>query len=304
MRFLVLSRRRHLYATRRLRESAKRLSHELTVIDPWACTVVLAPPRLRLYHGDREIEDVDCAIPRIGPGLAGYGVSVVSHLESMGVPTLGRAEAIARAGDKLLTLEVLARNGIDVPRTVLVRGPERLDRTLDLLGGPPVVLKLLQGSQGIGVILAETRTAIEATLDTLWGLGQDILLQEFIAESRGQDLRVLIVGDRVVAAMRRQARSGEWRSNLHRGGSGSRVDLHPRYESAAIGAARAIGLEVAGIDILESARGPKVIEVNASPGFEGLEQTTGIDVATTILRHAEEFARRKATLETAAGFSI
>jgi ribosomal protein S6--L-glutamate ligase len=216
---------------------------------------------------------------------------VVSHLESMGVPSLNRAQAIARARDKLLALQILVRHEIDVPRTVLARPPEPLGRALELVGGPPVVLKLLHGTQGVGVILAETRAAAEATLDTLWGLGHDVMIQEFVSESRGRDVRALVIGGRVIAAMRRQARRGEWRSNLHRGGTGASLSLEPAFERAALESTRALGLDVAGVDLLEGRDGPRVIEVNASPGFEGLERVTGIDIAGAIVRQAEQIAR-------------
>ena len=291
MRLLVLSRRRVLYATRRFHETARRMGHHIRILDPLTCMLVLGPGGARLLHRQQEVRAVDCAIPRIGAALPEHALSVVSHLESMGVPSLNRAEAIARARDKLLALQVLARYGIDVPRTVVARTPDGMGRALELVGGPPVVLKLLHGTQGVGVILAETRAAVEATLDTLWALGNEVLIQEFVAESRGRDVRVLVIGGRVVAAMRRQARGDEWRSNLHRGGAGEVLALDPTFEGAAVESTRRIGLEVAGVDLLEGKDGPKVMEVNASPGFEGLERVTGVDIAGAILRHAERIAR-------------
>jgi ribosomal protein S6--L-glutamate ligase len=291
MRVIVLSRQRLLYATRRFHEAARRMGHRLRVLDPLACTLVLDPGGTRLVHRGREIRSADCAIPRIGAALPGEAVAVVTHLEAMGVPTLNRSEAIRRARDKLLTLQILASRGISVPRTVLARSPESLDYALELVGGPPVVLKLLHGAQGVGVILVESRSMIGGTLDTLWALGHDVLIQEFVAESRGRDVRALVIGGRVIAAMRRQARGDEWRSNLHRGGVGESLSLEAAFERAAIESTRALGLDVAGVDLLEGRNGPQVIEVNASPGFEGLERVTGMDIAGAILRHAERIAR-------------
>lgn len=292
MQLVVLSRQRHLYSTRRFREVVRRRGHGLQILDPLACTLSIDGRRAGVLYGGREVVDVDCVVPRIGAALMGHSVAVVSHFESMGVPVVNRAEAIARARDKLLALQLLAARGVDVPRTVLARDPAELDRALELVGGPPVVLKLLQGTQGVGVILAESRAAAAATLDTLWGLGQQILIQEFVGESRGRDVRALVVEGRVIAAMRRQAAVGEWRSNLHRGGSGEQVELQPVYVEMALEAARIVGLDVAGVDLLESREGPRVMEVNASPGFEGLERVTGRDVAGAIIDLAERIAEQ------------
>lgn len=304
MRFLVLSRQRRLYAMRRFRETALGRGHALRVVDPLSCTLALDQRGPRLYAGSREVGDVDCAIPRVGTLLASYALSVVSHLESMGVPTVNRSEAIARARDKLLALQLLAKSGLAVPRTALVRDPARLDRALAIVGGPPAVLKLIQGAQGVGVMLAETRDAVESTLETLWGLGQTVVLQEFVSESRGRDVRALVVGGRVVTAMRRLAREGEWRSNIHCGGSGEVVELVPAFQRAAIEAVRVLGLEVAGVDLLEGRDGPRIMEVNASPGFEELERVTGVDIAEAILRHAERIAGRRTTAREVSGFTL
>ncbi|HUP00349.1 MAG TPA: RimK family alpha-L-glutamate ligase [Gemmatimonadota bacterium] len=302
MRFLVLSRQRHLYSTRRFREVARRRGHGLGILDPLACTLAIGgsvhpfvDSPARLFDDSREVHRADCVIPRIGAALGGHSLAVVSHFEVMGVPVLNDSRAIGRARDKLVALQLLARAGIDVPATVMIGNRGSLERVLEIVGGPPVVLKLLQGTQGVGVILAESRAAIAATLDTLWGLGQHVLIQEFVAESRGCDVRALVIGGQVVAAMRRVAGDGEWRANLHRGGSAERIHLEDAYARVATHAARAVGLEVAGVDLLESRRGPKVVEINASPGFEGLERVTGIDVAGAILTRAESFAGRQET---------
>jgi ribosomal protein S6--L-glutamate ligase len=290
VRFLLLSRQRWLYSTRRFREVARQRGHQLEIADPLECALALSNDGPRLLVQGQPLDGIDAALPRIGASLPGQGVAVVSHLEAMGVPVLNGSNAIRRARDKLLALQVLTMSGIGVPRTVLARTPAQVDLALEIVGGPPVVLKLLQGTQGVGVILAETRAAASSTLDALWGLGQDVLVQEYVVESAGRDVRVLVVGGRIVAAMRRQARDGEWRSNIHRGGAGTRIELDPSYVATAISAARAIGLDVAGVDLLEGRDGPRVTEVNASPGFEGLERVCDVDVAGAILDRAESIA--------------
>lgn len=290
MHLLLLSRQRWLYSTRRFRESARLRAHDLSIADPLECALAIDDEGPRLLVQGRPLDHIDVGLPRIGASLPGQGVAVVSHLEAMGVPVVNDSAAIRRARDKLLALQVMVSNGIRVPRTVLARGPMQVDQALEMVGGPPVVLKLLQGTQGVGVILAETRGAAASTLDALWGLGQDVLVQEYVVESAGRDVRALIVGGRIVAAMRRQARTGEWRSNIHLGGVGTRVELDSSYAGAATAAARAVGLDVAGVDLLEGRDGPLVTEVNASPGFEGLERVCGVDAAGAILDHAETIA--------------
>jgi ribosomal protein S6--L-glutamate ligase len=290
VRFLLLSRQRWLYSTRRFREVTRQRGHQLEIADPLECALELSNDGPRLLVQGQPLDGIDAALPRIGASLPGQGVAVVSHLEAMGVPVLNGSSAIRRARDKLLALQILTMSGIGVPRTVLARTPAQVDLALEIVGGPPVVLKLLQGTQGVGVILAETRAAASSTLDALWGLGQDVLVQEYVVESAGRDVRVLVVGGRIVAAMRRQAREGEWRSNIHRGGAGTRIELDPSYVATAISAARAIGLDVAGVDLLEGRDGPRVTEVNASPGFEGLERVCDVDVAGAILDRAESIA--------------
>ncbi|HET6362678.1 MAG TPA: RimK family alpha-L-glutamate ligase [Gemmatimonadota bacterium] len=305
MNFLLLSRQRWLYSTRRFRDTARARGYQLSMVDPLECGLAIGPDGVRLFFRDRDVPSIDVAIPRIGASLPGQGVAVVSHLEAMGIPLVNSAAAIRRARDKLLALQILTARGIVVPRTVLARGPDQVEQALEMVGGPPVVLKLLQGTQGVGVILAETRAAAVSTLDTLWGLRQDVIVQEYVADSAGRDIRALVVGGRIVAAMRRQAPAGEWRSNIHRGGTGARVDLDPQYADAAVAAAAAIGLDVAGVDLLEARDGPRVTEVNASPGFEGLERVCRVDAASAILDLAEALATglepRSAPIRLASG---
>jgi ribosomal protein S6--L-glutamate ligase len=218
----------------------------------------------------------------------------VNQFDMMGVPVLNNSVPIARSRDKLRALQLLSRFGIDIPRTVMCRYREEVPLAVEQVGGLPCIVKLLQGTQGVGVLIANSMSEVEGMLDTLWTLGQEILLQELIVESRGKDVRALVVGDRVGAAMRRTAREGEFRSNLHRGGEGEALELPRPYAEAAVKAARVIGLEVAGVDMLESRDGPKIMEVNSSPGFEGLETITGVDIASLYVEHAAAFARAHA----------
>jgi ribosomal protein S6--L-glutamate ligase len=296
LRIAVLSRKAALYANRRFRAAAAARGHSLQLLDPLQCYLSIGKPRPQIWYRGRELRNIDVVLPRIGPAAPVYGVAVVHQFELMGVPVVNASQPIARARDKLLSLQLLAEHEIPVPRTVVARSPSHLPQSLAEVGGPPVVLKLVQGTHGVGVMLADSRHALESTLDTLWSLGQNILIQEFVAESRGRDIRALVMDGRIVAAMRREARIGEFRSNIHRGGRGTALELDPEYARVAIQATRVTGLEVAGVDMLESAEGPKLIEINSSPGFEGLERATGLDIAERYIILAEEhvraFARR------------
>ena len=294
MKLLILSRRRTLYSTRRFVETARASGHRPMVVDPLNCFLVCgSSPSIYHKNSRKRLDDVDVVLPRIGASITEYGLAVVNHFEILGVPVVNGAQAIAQSRDKLRSLQILAQHHIDIPKTVMARTPAQIERALQEVGGPPVILKLVQGAQGIGVMLAETQTSLEAILDTLWGLGQNILIQEFIPESRGRDIRAIVVGGEVVAAMRRVARVGEFRSNIHRGGEGRLVRLSAEYERVAIEAARVTGLLLAGVDMLESRSGPKVIEINSSPGFEGLEAATKQDIAGTILDFAFLHATRQ-----------
>jgi ribosomal protein S6--L-glutamate ligase len=275
MRILILSRRRSLYSTRRLVETARRVGHRALVLDPLNCFLVCGGEVPSVYHKNehRRLDQVDVVLPRIGASITEYGLAVVRQFSLMGIPIVNNSVPIARSRDKLRSLQLLSRHGIDIPRTVMARSPSQIGRALEAVGGPPVVLKLIQGTQGVGVMLAETLPQLEAILDTLWGLGQNILIQEFIRESQGRDIRALVVGERVVASMQRTA-----------------IQLPATHERVAIAAAKAMGLQVAGVDLLESGSGPKVIEVNSSPGFEGLEAATGRNIALEILDYATTYA--------------
>ena len=286
----VLSRKRSLYSTRRLVESARSRGMRTRVIDVLDCNLVLESGHPRVFVGGEELKEVAVAVPRIGASVTAAGLAVVRQLEAQGVPVVNGATGIANSRDKLRALQLLAEARIDVPRTVLARGGGDIKELVAHVGGLPAILKLIQGTQGVGVMIAHSEAEVESILSTLWDLGQEILLQEFIAESHGRDVRALVVGDRVAGAMRREARSGEFRSNLHRGGEGTALTLSAEYAEAAVRAARVLGLSVAGVDLLEAEGGPKVMEVNSSPGFEGLERATGVDVAAAIVDYAVRLA--------------
>ncbi len=292
MRMLILSRNPSLYSTSRIVLSARARGHDVTVIDPLEFQMVVSKGTPDLYIAGVEIPRYDVVVPRIGASITNYGLAVVRQFDMMGVPMLNGAVAIARSRDKLRALQLLTQEGIDVPITVCARSPAGLDTALALVGGAPAIVKLQQGTQGIGTMIADTAQAANALLETFWAMGQDIVLQEYIRESKGRDVRVIVVGGEVVAAMRRIAKKGEFRANLHRGGRATPLKLTKRYADAAIRAAKSMGLEVAGVDMLEGKRGPKILEINSSPGLEGVERATGVDVAGAIVEYAERYARR------------
>lgn len=299
----ILSRKRSLYSTGRLIESARARGHDPVSLDPLRCDLVLRKNAPAILYGGpaRPLARPDVVLPRIGASITEHGLAVVNQFDMMGVPLVNNSQPIARSRDKLRSLQLLARADIDIPRTVMARRPSEVHRALEIVGGPPAILKLVRGTQGIGVILAETEQMMQQVLETFWSLGMNILIQEFIEESEGRDIRALVVGSRVVAAMRRQARIGEFRANMHRGGTGVAATLSEEYARAALRATRAMGLQVAGVDMLESRDGPKVMEINSSPGFEGLERCSGVDVAAAIIDYAVAFARRRQRGRTEAG---
>src|SRR2546422_8017301 len=286
----ILSRKKTLYSTRRLIEAANARGFRTRVIDVLRCNLALESEGARLYHKGKEVSGLAVAVPRIGASVTAIGLSVVRHLEAMGIPVINSAAAIARTRDKLAGLQQLAAAGVRIPLTVLARGGGDVRDLVSQLGGLSAILKLTQGTQGVGVMIAHSAAEVESILGTLWDLGQEILLQEFVAESRGRDVRALVVGDRVVGAMRREAPRGEFRSNLHRGGFGTAIPLPSGPAEPAVRAAKVIGLEVAGVDLLESNEGPKIVELNSSPGFEGLERATGLDIAGEIVAFAAQVA--------------
>jgi ribosomal protein S6--L-glutamate ligase len=282
----ILSRKESLYSTARLKEAGRERGHEMRVINPLRCYMNITAKRPKVLYRGEEL-DVHAVIPRIGASVTFYGTAVVRQFEMMGVYSIIESVALARSRDKLRTLQLLSREGVGLPVTGFARSSRDIGGVIDLVGGPPLIIKLLEGTQGMGVVLAETRKAAESVIGAFQQLDANILVQEYIREAKGADLRALVVGGRVVAAMERQAAPGEFRSNLHRGGTASRITLTPRERNTAIRAARVMGLGLAGVDLLRSARGPVVMEVNSSPGLEGIETATGVDVAGEIIDHIE-----------------
>lgn len=294
MKIAILSRNPRLYSTERLVAVAQARGHRVRVVDPLRCYMLLGRGQPQIHYKGRELEGFDVVIPRIGASVTFYATAVLRQFEMMGAWTPNPSDAVLRARDKLRCLQILSQHGIQMPVTSFGDNPDDTADLLSMLGKPPHVIKLVEGAQGQGVILTETRAASESVIEAFRGLEANFIVQEFIAEARGADLRAFVVGGRVVAAMRRQAREGEFRANLHRGGSAEAVRLSREERSTAVLAARALGLGIAGVDLLRSARGPLVLEVNASPGLEGIEAATGKDVAGMILDHvAKAVAQRR-----------
>ncbi len=291
MKIAILSRNRKLYSTKRLVESAESRGHKVLVIDPLRCYMNISSHRPTIHLKGKEIEGVDAVIPRIGASITFYGTAVLRQFEMMGVFPVNESVAISRSRDKLRSLQLLSRKGVGLPVTGFAHSPDDVNDLLKSVGGAPLVIKLLEGTQGIGVVLAETRKAAESVIEAFMGLKANILVQEFIKEAGGADIRCLVVGGKVIAAMKRQGAEGEFRSNLHRGGSASLIKLTPEERSTASRAAKIMGLNVCGVDILRSNHGAVVMEVNSSPGLEGIEGATGKDVAGIIIEWIEKNAK-------------
>jgi len=286
MKLGILSRKPSLYSTSRLREAALARGHKVRVIDFLRCTMGVRAKDPMVYYKGQPLH-LDAVIPRIGASVTFYGTAVVRQFEMMGVYSTAESQAIVRSRDKLRSMQLLSREGIGLPTTAFARSVKDTHGVIDLVGGAPLIIKLLKGTQGRGVVLAETRKAAESVIDAFRQLNANILVQEFIKEAGGADLRAFVVGERVVASMIRQAAPGEFRSNLHRGGSAQATKLSTQERRTALAAARALGLSIAGVDMVRSARGPLVLEVNSSPGLEGIEGATGIDVAGEVIEYAE-----------------
>jgi ribosomal protein S6--L-glutamate ligase len=295
MRIGILSRRPQLYSTRRLIEAVQVREHEVMVIDPLKCYMNITSHRPAVYYKGEILDDFDAVIPRIGASITFYGTAVVRQFEMMGVYSVNESVAITRSRDKLRSLQLMARKGIGLPVTGFAHSTQYTEDLIDLVGGSPLVIKLLEGTQGIGVVLAESNQAATSVIEAFKGLKANILVQEFIRESSGQDIRCLVVGDKVVAAMLRKGRKGDFRSNLHRGGKAEPVRITPEERSTAVRAARVMGLNVAGVDMLRSNHGPVVMEVNSSPGLEGIENATGLDIAGKIVQYIEKNAKQGRT---------
>ena len=288
MKIAILSRNRKLYSTRRLVEAAEQRGHEVRVIDVLRCYMNITSLRPTIHYGGEVLEGFDAVIPRIGASVTFYGTAVLRQFEMMNVFPLNESVAVTRSRDKLRSAQLLARKGIGMPVTGFAHNPDDIEDLLKEVGGAPLVIKLLEGTQGIGVVLAETKKAAESVIQAFMGLKANIMVQEFIKEAGGSDLRCFVVGGKVVATMKRQGPEGEFRSNLHRGGSASLVKLTPAERSTAVRAAAVMGLEVCGVDLLRSNHGPVVMEVNSSPGLEGIESASGKDVADIIMQYLEK----------------
>lgn len=291
MNIAILSTNRNLYSTRRLVEAAEAAGHEVRVLDHRRCYMNIKSPEPEIHYNGEVLSRIDAIIPRIGASVSFYGTAVVRQFEMMGVYSINESVAINRSRDKLRALQLLSRKGIGLPRTGFANAPGDTEDLLNLVGGAPVVIKLLEGTQGVGVVLAETRKAAASVVEAFRGLKANFMVQEFISEAGGADIRCFVIGDKVVAAMKRQGKEGEFRSNLHRGGSASLVKITPDERRTAVRAARIMGLNVAGVDLLRANRGPVVMEVNSSPGLEGIEKATNKDVAGMVIGFIEKNAR-------------
>lgn len=287
MNIIILSRNPHLYSTQRLVEAAKQRKHTCEVIDPLKCDIIIEKKNPAILYKGRILENVDAIIPRIGASVTFYGTAVVRQFEMMKVFSVVESQALVRSRDKLRSLQVLSRAGLGMPKTVFSNYTKDASEVIASVGGAPLVIKLLEGTQGLGVVLAETNNAAESVIEAFHGLQARVIIQEFIKEAKGADIRAFIVDGNIVGAMKRQGKEGEFRSNLHRGGSADIIQLTDEEENAALRAAKALGLGVCGVDMLQSARGPLILEVNSSPGLEGIEAATKKDIAKSIIRYIE-----------------
>ncbi len=292
MKIVILSRNARLYSTRRLLEAAQLRRHECQVIDPLRCYMNIAANNPEIHYRGQVLHGTDAIIPRIGASITFYGTAVVRQFEMMDVFCLNESVAISRSRDKLRSMQLLARKGVGLPVTGFAHSPDDTEDLIKLAGGPPLVIKLLEGTQGKGVVLTETYSAAKSVIDAFRGLHVHFLAQEFIQEAQGADIRCFVVGDKVVATMKRQARPGEFRSNLHRGGTASLERITPEERTTALRAAKIMGLNVAGVDLLRSDDGPMVMEVNSSPGLQGIESATGKDIAGMIIEFIEKNSKQ------------
>lgn len=293
MKIAVLSRNSKLYSTKRLLEAIESRGHEALLIDHLKCDIIIEEKGPSIYHLGDKLDDVDAIIPRIGASVTFYGTAVVRQFEMMNIFSAVSSLAITRSRDKLRSLQILSRSGIGMPKTAFTNSSKEENRTLHHIGDAPVVIKLLEGTQGLGVVLADSNKAAKSVVEAFEGLKARVILQEFIEESGGADIRAFVVNGEVVGAMKRQGKEGEFRSNLHRGGSANVIKLSRAEKSAALKAADALGLTIAGVDMLQSKRGPLILEVNSSPGLEGIERATKIDIAAKIVEYIEKAMLKK-----------
>ncbi len=291
MQIAILSRNPNLYSTRRLVEATQAAGHEATVIDYINCYMNITSTKPTIHYQGAELPVFDAVIPRIGASRTFYGSAIVRQFEMRGIYSVNPSLGITRSRDKLRSLQLLSRKGVDMPITGFANSPNDIDDLIKIVGGPPLIIKLIEGTQGVGVVLAETKKAAESVVQAFMGIDANIIVQEYIQESAGTDIRCIVLGEKVVAAMKRQAEPGEFRSNIHRGGSAQAVKLTKAERETAVNAAKCMGLSCAGVDLLRSDRGPLVMEVNSSPGLEGIETATGIDIAGKVVSYIEKYAK-------------
>jgi len=291
MKIAMLARNANLYTHKRIKAAAEERGHTLDIIDTLQCYMNIATRRPEVYYNGEKLLGYDAVIPRIGASITFYGLAVLRQFEMMGVFPLNESVAIGRSRDKLRSLQLLAREGIGLPVTTFAHDPKQTDNVLKLAGGAPLVIKLLEGTQGIGVVLADTDRSARSVIEAFRGANVNILVQEFIKEAGGTDIRLLVIGDKVVASMQRKGAEGDFRSNLHRGGSAQTIKISPEERSIAVRAAKKLGLNVAGVDMLRANHGPVIMEVNSSPGLEGVEKATGIDIAGKMIELLEKKAK-------------
>ncbi len=287
MNIVILSRNPHLYSTSRLVEEAEKRSHKVEIIDPLKCDIIIEKEKPTIYYKDRYLDYVDAIIPRIGASVTFYGCAVVRQFEEMGVFTIASSDAILRSRDKLKSLQRLSKAGIGMPKTVFTNYSRDVEEVIQHVGGTPCIIKLLEGTQGLGVVLAESKNAAESVLEAFNGLQARVIVQEYIKEAKGADIRALVVDGQVVGAMKRQGKEGEFRSNLHRGGSANIIKLDADELKVAMSAAKVLKLPVCGVDMLQSSRGPLLLEVNSTPGLEGIEAATKKNIAQDIITFIE-----------------
>jgi ribosomal protein S6--L-glutamate ligase len=294
MKIAILSRNAHLFSTKRLIEAIRAAGHEALVVDHSLCDLIIEQEGPYIIYKSEKLEGVDAIIPRIGASITFYGTAVVRQFELMGVFSAVDSQAIVRSRDKLRSLQILSKAGLGMPKTAFTNFSKGGEKALiERVGGAPLIIKLLEGTQGLGVVLAETKKAGQSVIEAFHGLKARIIVQEFIKEAKGADIRAFIVNGKVVGAMKRQGAEGEFRSNLHRGGVATVIKLTKEEKAAALGAAKALGLDIAGVDMLQSERGPLILEVNSSPGLEGIEEATGVNIAGEIVKFIEEAVEKK-----------
>lgn len=288
LRIAILSRNRTLFSTKRLIEAIEKRGHRAVVLDHLKCDIVIEQDKPTIFYHGEEVKNVDAVIPRIGASVTFYGAAVVRQFEMMNIPTVVESQALVRSRDKLRSLQILARSNVGMPKTVFTNYSKEVAKIIDSVGGAPLIVKLLEGTQGYGVVLAPTKKAAESMIEAFHSMKARVIVQEFISEAKGADIRAFIIGNRVVGAMKRQGKEGEFRSNIHQGGSGEIIKLSKKEREVALTAAKAMNLAIAGVDLLQSDRGPLVLEVNSSPGLQGIEKATKKDIAIEIVKYVEK----------------